>query len=48
MYLYYLNNPAEAKFIINNANQFVKDYLTYDRHIFYLRKLIDFCKENIS
>ncbi len=44
-FMYYLNNPKEYDFIVSNANEFVKKYLTYDSHMLYLKLLIEKCKE---
>jgi hypothetical protein len=43
-YMYYLNNPKEVEFIVNNANQFVRDYLTFDKQLEYLKLVLQFCK----
>lgn len=44
-YKFYLNNPKEAEFIVNNANQFVKDYLTYEKQLEYLKLVVKYCYE---
>lgn len=40
-YDYYLNNPKEAAFIIQNANKFVKDFLQPQHAILYIKTLFE-------